>query len=802
MDSKIKLIITLVICIHWYSFALVPSTPSSENYAIGTIRDSATIVEIQTLFDAEGTAAFLIKNQQMGISLGDIIRFKDKAILINGKIWQTLQKENILNKVEVTSIEVVTGTASSKAWAQNAKNTQSTTLQQAYSFGGELLKVMEGYFGKVEGQKEFLVRFRDDKMILLAPKSLFSTLQFKKVKSRPRRSTPQFITPPPQAIITDTPLKWQPWAIDLENPSKEITYTIPTPLPDGLQWNSQTHTLTGTIKQEGTWPISIIATNSFKMRDTLQFNLMVYENSAPTFTTSLPDTIYIGSPWKFTIGISDNDNSGNELKINYQSSDDNLYFNKRTHTLFYNPDKNMDNKKVFLELYVFDPHEDTTYLSKSIHVAIPQNPLRTQALTLTPQWDTLITHHHYNWPLNAILHDARKQNIELLSITATDSIITSDSTLTLIPQTDSLFSIRFNFLRGHDTLSLTSTVPVKNNQSPTFISKLHNYIYPENYTRTYQPIVIDSDNDSYTLSFIPINIKESEVVWKDSTLTLLNKSPGSYTVELVATDSYGNTATQRLYWTVLPQPKNWSSFNISAEYTPLLTMHTLQYESAMGRIQIFTPDLMRIYRNEAALIKRWPFLSAGVNLFNPTRTRKGEYAYLDIGLTFRMPHKKVIAGGVYLGQETRIISNNMIHDFSIKALAKQIIFAADTAGVLKDTSELSYKEQYDQKMGEIKKLENLGYGILGEYGEKNNITLTMQWKSTFCIFPSIYIGPTFKTTFSLIGLELIPRAGLVLRNQFHFKYTKLDHVLTYNYGGSANSSSIEYSIQLGIGSWE
>jgi hypothetical protein len=127
-----------------------PAAPWAKNgeeplnhYSLIGLRDAAVGQKLAMRFKAKGQPVFLVHDLATGLSQGDIMRFQDKAALIDADVWQTLQAEGALEKLQASPLVRVTAKGSEATWTGRAKQVKSSEEQMAYSLGAQLIKVLQ-----------------------------------------------------------------------------------------------------------------------------------------------------------------------------------------------------------------------------------------------------------------------------------------------------------------------------------------------------------------------------------------------------------------------------------------------------------------------------------------------------------------------------------------------------------------------------------------------------------------------------------------------------------------------------------
>src|SRR5690606_21701292 len=110
-------------------------------------------------FKARGQPVFLVHDVNAGLSRNDIMRFSDRAVLVDGDVWSTLQAEGALEKLRAAPLVRVQGRATSESWGQRAELVAGERERKAFKLGAELLRVLEDTFGGIPPENQMTVVF-------------------------------------------------------------------------------------------------------------------------------------------------------------------------------------------------------------------------------------------------------------------------------------------------------------------------------------------------------------------------------------------------------------------------------------------------------------------------------------------------------------------------------------------------------------------------------------------------------------------------------------------------------------------
>lgn len=295
-------------------------TEPLRHYGVAMLRDGKAEAEFAARFNAQGRPLFLIGDLAKGVAIGDLIRFRDKVVLIDAEVWQTMKSTGVLEGIRGAQVAALSAQASSEVWKSRADLAEGRE-KTAYALGAEFIRVLEDYFGTVPTRMEIAFRFEGDRMTVLAPSEVLGALRFTsrnekgKQAAAPPKGSPRIISEPPQRAFTGEPMAWTVWAVDQGTPSAELAYSSASRLPPGLAWDPERHALTGRPNREGNYEITVRATNSAKRTDELAFTLRITANRPPRIWGELPPAPGPDGSWRFQPVISDPDHLSSELKV-------------------------------------------------------------------------------------------------------------------------------------------------------------------------------------------------------------------------------------------------------------------------------------------------------------------------------------------------------------------------------------------------------------------------------------------------------------------------------------------------------
>jgi hypothetical protein len=613
-------------------------------YAVATVADSAAANSLRSRFRANGNPLFLIHNIRMGITQGDIIRFDNRAVLIDAQVWQTLKQDGIFKKVSPVPLMFQRAGTKSEHWHQRAGLAASKEQQKVFMLGSQLLKVFEDGFGKIPKSRELVLQFNNNNVVLIAPKKLMRSLRVKPIEIV-TKSVPEI----PDSVATDT---------------------------------------------------------------------------APA---------------------------------------------------------------------------DTALYSKQPRPSVI-------ALLIRPEWDTLTVGHRYVWKLNSLLAQLDTKQIRLSAIKGSRSIEFADSAIVLMPRKAGRYKLRFHFVIGSDscdTVVCPYSFPVKPDLPPVFSSKLDNWQFHVGQDISYKPVASDPEKKSVAIR--AARQHDWHYSWNGKALALGTDHPGTYSAELVATDNMGNSSRQRLIWEVLEEPKNWRAATFESKLTGGYNLLSLSYRNPRIRAGILTPCIEKIFSPKFEQLRHLPYVFFGGNVLSEARTREGEFLFLDIGITGRRPHEKLVTGGIYFAADTRFIHKrpfSFLSEFELSITANQVIVLADTTGIIPHFNDSTELEAFLDSMEQFEdEYIALGEALLGESVGRDNITALLRLEALVPLRRGFSAGPIFWSHITPYNVQMHQFVGLSLRYSKMWPHFNVEQTLRMGFGGTKQPFRMWWDMTAGLGRW-
>ncbi len=697
---------------------------------------------------ASGKPVFYISKLSRGVSQGDIIRFKDKAVLIDGDVWQTMQSMGILKRLTNIPVMALTARSKSDVWASRSDQVSRSSENKGYTLGRELLKIFEDYFGRTPSRSEMVISFSGSHMTLTAPRQLLDELNFVNVvRVHKNKDNPAFITEkPPSPTFTGQPFSWTVWAIDPLEPSGQLQYSFTSELPPGLSWDAPSHSLSGTPDQAGSFTLSFSSRNARGQQVALLCTLLVKENTAPRVQAKIDELVLSGTHLTIEPFVSDAEHASSELTVKLFNQPEGMAINESNRLIEWAvPHAAKDTTYTFV-LAARDPLGAVGRGEFSIEVLSKANAHKAVSIDFRLPVDTLIQGHTYRWPdrtwKQAMWHE---RNVRLESVTGTN-ITRYDSTgtgeLFVKPINTGNHSITFTFIMDTLSFQVTKTCPVIPSKPPVFKSRLTADTYQFGQKAFYTPVVVDDDGDQVTLKLI--DQYGGERIITEDAVELITDKTGFHTLLFKASDPYGNIAYQQIYYSVPQREKkvvsewfiqkgNRSTFDVA-------------FQAPGFRVGLHSANIVRTLESGFLGLNTFqsPFLFIGGNPLGEKQFADGNYLFADCGISARMHDAKLFSGGVVGRIETNYRKGGISpwrFQGVLSLRLKQALFVTDTAGLGEELG--GYVDEYLQS-GEINLppiVEKLGE-IFGSYGETDNVGFYLKLQTLYNLPWGFWLGPS------------------------------------------------------------
>ncbi|MGL1902184.1 MAG: Ig domain-containing protein [Fibrobacterales bacterium] len=785
------------------------------HFGILRLKSKKTAQVFASRLRATGEPLFLIRDFRKGVQQKDIIRFKDKVILIDAKIWETMKTDKILQQLAKIPVLHLQAKSESGVWKSRGGSVTSKQEQKGYRLGGELLNILESYFTYTPNALEMVLRFENDQMTLLAPKELMKAIDFTKVIARNPDGKPQIISlPPSKRIFKDQKIKWQVWAINPGNPQSELTYSFKGPLPKGLTWNKKSHTLSGTPTVSGKYSGKVTVKNSAKKSDVLSFTLIVRKNLPPIIANTPAGEVANNQPWSFTPVLADPDHPAEELSVAVRNLPQGMVFNKKSRTFSWSK-KSIDSiphERVEFEMKVTDPLGEKDIRQFKLKILSPKRALEAKGVSLNLPLDTLMQGRKYSWPDSLWLG----QRITMQSISGSDTTHYSidnssgEGKLYIEPRNPGLCTLKTKFTIDGSSFETTKLLVVLKNNPPQFLSSLSARVFTQDQVVSYQPAVTDQENDPI-VRMEALDGTGTPLLWNGTYIPLNTEKIGRHVYEFSAEDAGGQTGRQRISYEVIPKDRKWDGVDVSSKYLANRIPLHVAYRNGSSRFGLYVPDIAaldvkKLYNKSA------PFVTAEANLLGEQNAAQGTFLNIGAGITFRYLKPGLITGGLMIhtsGKYTNRDGAPWVFEYNLQFFAKHAYVLTDTAGfgevdsvqtIIAQYAQCneSYKEDLDEldndnaARGRVLECidsvntltdeinttniipENLDMSI-NEFKDETNMNLLLQIETWFPIKYGFWFGPTFwKDAIIFNGALSETRYGLGVRHSKTFDLGPFD----------------------------
>ncbi|MEO7426951.1 MAG: hypothetical protein ABI036_17315 [Fibrobacteria bacterium] len=716
-----------------------PATASAKNgseplnhYGLTALQDTGIGVKLMGRFKAKGQPVFLIHDPNLGLMQGDIMRFQDKAVLVDADVWQTLNDEGALGRLKVGPVLRVQAKASQAAWETRSKLVTGQREKKAYLLGAELLKILEETFGGIPSRQQMTMVFDGSNLILLAPDEFLDQLKYATVRRVPPAGKPQILTAAPGKLFTGMPFRWQAWAADPAEPAAMLRYTLFGDLPKGLAWDAGTHALQGAPEEEGQWRLTAEARNSSGAFDTLAFALSVRRNVPPGLAHPPKPVAVAGQMWSYRAEAVDPDHEGSQVRITALRMPPGMEFDSLARQFQWYPGDSLSGRTLELALRLEDAAGGISDSAFPVKVIPATDMLWSEGIKPSLPWDTLKQGRTYAWEAGASAMAWAQQGVTLTGVSGPDFTEFKDGSLRLRPAEAGAYSLTFTFDVQGRKMEHTITLPVRPDLAPHFASELGIWRLRAGERAGYRPVAVDGDGDQVSMS---AQAADPRLAWDGERLLLSADLPGLYSAHLTATDPAGHASSQWIAYKVeqADRPTAWLLEN---RIQGGISTWTLTADFGTGRIGLFTPSLDRVGREGLSGARAWPYLFIGGNLLGRENEKIGKRLWVDAGLTMRMPDSKVATGGL-MG---RILGEWTFPDQALGKIEFEMQGHVNQAIVVADTSNLHFI--YGDAILEFaQKFSHVVDGIIQEATAKDNIVLFSRLEAWSRLGAGFWAGP-------------------------------------------------------------
>lgn len=660
-------------------------------YAIAHLSDKTIAEKIRERFKADGEPLFLIHNLQTGLSEGDFIRFKDKVVMIDGQVWQTLRTEKALSNLKSTGVTTVKGLSSSSDWSSKANAVSNKNRKKAYKLGEEIIKIFETQFTSPPQKDEITVVFSGNRATLVVPDKLLNSLALGRVtKTKLTGKMSWAKTPVNDEFFQGEELSQQIWAVDQREPSSSIKYRMSGDLPGGVIWNKKTHSIEGTPADTGKFPIKLTAISTQNRSISFVCTLSIVENQPPIWANYL-DTIRVGKKvTNFPIFLSDMDHPAKDLTFELDILPVGFKYNKKLEAIIWQFNDSIDYDTASIKATVTDPLGQSSSYDIAVSIVPDGADEGYTFATLSPPWDTLSQGTIYNWDISTELLHWKKNHLKVRIGTESDSsTVLKNEIVTIDVKDDSLHTIIFEYEdRVKNVHSYEINIPVIPNRAPYFTSSPDKFQVNQREEFIYAPETIDPEGEEVTYSIENSDSLSPAFEWRNDSLIFYAEMAGTYNAVIKATDSFGNSSTQRVALYANKIRDKWVGASIEFYGVPgynewgNITPLKINFQTRSVRFGIFTPDDGNLfggrdvetpiyeeiidttfhggfsYTIDTNLVPtgdtifetknyKIPFIYVGTQLIPANSVAKGKSLYADLGFSYNIISQKIHSFGLY-----------------------------------------------------------------------------------------------------------------------------------------------------------
>ena len=730
----IRIVVAALLAVGMFSPASARNGSEPLNhYGLTVLQDQDIGARLMGRFKAKGQPVFMVHDPKVGLTQGDIMRFQDKAVLIDADVWQTLQDEGALSHLKGSPLVRVQAKASVPTWETRANLVTSTCEKKAYQLGAELLKILEETFGGIPAKEQMAIIFDGPTLVLLAPDEFLDQLKYSTVRRVPSQGTPHFISEAPEKIFLGHPFQWQAWAADPAEPAGILRYSLFGDFPKGLIWDATSHTLQGTPDAEGRWRLLAEARNQGGLFDTMVINLSVRRNVSPSLAHPPRPVAIAGQLWSFHAEVIDPDHEGSQIRISAAKMPLGMKYDSLGHNFEWYPSADRSGEEAALDLRMEDPAGGKSENHFTVKIIPASEMLWSEGIKPTLPWDTLQQGKVYKWEAGASAMAWAQQGITLTEVRGPDTTEFQSGSLRLRPMQPGFFTLVFGFEVQGKRVEQSVVIPVRPDKAPHFASELGDSHIRAGQQVSYRPVAIDSGGDPVTLSADPTD--DSQLQWDGERLNFQPKFPGTYAARLVATDPAGHTDAQWVTYQV-EQAERPLAWILESNIEGGVNDWTLTADFGTGRMGLYTAELDRIGVLGTTHQRHWPYVFFGGNLMGRENEKRGRRLWVDAGITLRFPNSKLATGGIFgriLGEWTFPHAALGMVEFEIQGHVNQAI-------VVTDTSNLSFTFG-DAILEFSQKYSSLVDAVIQEATAKENLVLFSRLETWTRLGGGFWVGP-------------------------------------------------------------
>ena len=727
---------------------LADSTPARNgdeglnHYGLITLPDKAVGARLAARFKAKGQPVFLVHDLNAGLGQNDIMRFADKAVLVDGDVWSTLQAEGALQKLSAAPVVRVQGRANSASWEQRSNLVSGDRQKKAFKLGTELLRTVEENFADTPLEGQLTVLFEKGHLTLLAPTELLDQLRFLPVRRVTPAGRPQIVSvPPPADLFVNQPFDYQVWGVDPTDPTGSLTYQILGDLPPGLRWVDSEHALRGKPTAAGRWKLTALVRNADGIRDTMSLFLRFRVNQAPILSGVPQPLIQAQREWRFDPLPSDMDHPGYAIRVTPGTLPKGMFFHPDSFYLRWTPDSSLAGTRHGFTLVAEDVLGAKREFRYMLQVVARQGVPLSNDITIELPWDSLIQGRQYVWKTRTTRTAWAGQGILLRGIEGSDSTVFLGDSLRLRPMTVGVHRLEFSFTAQGTPITQSMSIPVREDLPPEFVTELAEWKLGDqnrNESMRYRPAAVDPEGEPVTVtSEIPDG---SPLEWDGTRVHFRPTAPGLYPARFIATDGGGKTVEQ---WVAFQaERKSASAFWILENRTfQNYSTWSITRDLGTGRIGVYSPNFKNvIYKYPHWAFKETPYLFFGGNLLGREAETQGRTLWADFGVNFRNPAPRIITGGVYLRLNGEWhFSNSPLSwiEMEVTTHIHQAMMATDSSMLLtlfRDTTDIIDRDSLSEN-GILSKIIRDGF-------REDNVVVASRVEALGALGYGFYVGPS------------------------------------------------------------
>lgn len=788
-------------------------------YAVGKLSSPAVATKIKERFKAQGEPLFLIHDSKRGVQIGDYLKFRDKVVLIDGQVWQTLAAENAFSNIEKIAVTTLKGSSNSSEWYKKSQLVTSNYSKKSYILGAEILKIFEEQFKTAPRNENVILSFSGGRATLVVPHRFINSLQLQRVAKSVKKGKMIWSVAPCDYAYLNSEYFWQIWAADPAEPSGSINYSLSGTLPKGVVWNKSLHSLEGTPVEEGHFPLQFTA-RSETQKITMACTLKVQENSAPIWA-NVPDTLRVSDKaGTISLIMSDNEFPSRELSVTVKSLPTGLSYIDTLSQFLWDPkDSAVVGGNVVLS--VEDPIGAKSEYEVPVYYEADGVDIGYTFATLTPPWDTLVENVPYEWDLSREKKHWKKNHLQMKLGECSDTVILRDTSLYMNPGSDSLFTVTFRFRdREKEVTSYTVNLPVIKNREPYFEAfpdrwdiDIHDMVY-------FTPKAVDPEGEEVTLT---LRSADSGFVFHDGRLSFSADAPGTYQAFFEASDPHGNIAVQQVTYYVKKVYDRYRGFSAEMGIWPGVSswkdtswgyMRSYRFHGEVPalRFGVFSPDDCNFYNSKDF---RMPFVYVGTNLIPADKRALGKSAALDLGFSYNIATQEIHTFGLYINAEFEAPMEKLFNsylDARFMFFARHLLRKVSVNHTINDDGSHDYNT--------VKDIE-----LLEEFVSPDNFNIFMGATQWFHLGFGAFVGPTFQARIAPVAMTFeveehpdypddIDSAkvhldqtkniysamfGLGLRYDLKIKHFQFENKVRMGYAGEDYGFLVYYDCILGFG---